>query len=150
MVIPRVPFVVLKSAALAAYTAFVLVVTLTPRMPGTGFVGRLVNGVLDALHAQGLFLAVDYNVVEFIANVGMFVPLGVLAALLVRSRWILVAGTALSGLIELYQGAFLPTRVGEWRDVLSNSLGFVAGVLVVWMINAWRSARSQQQTPTPS
>lgn len=150
MVIPRVPFVVLKSAALAAYTAFVLVVTLTPRMPGTGFFGRLVNSVLDALHAQGLLIAVDYSVVEFIANIGMFVPLGVLAALLVGSRWVIVAGTALSGFIELYQGTFLPTRVGEWRDVLSNSLGFVLGVTVVWMMVSWRSARSEKKTPTPS
>ncbi len=126
---------VIQTAALAGYTAFVLVVTLTPRMPGTGLVGRLVNGVLDALHAQGLFLAVDYNVVEFIANIGMFVPLGVLAALVVRSRWIIVAGTALSGFIELYQANILPTRVGEWRDVLSNSLGFLLGVAVVWMVS---------------
>jgi hypothetical protein len=140
----------LTAAALAAYAAFVLVVTLSPRMPGTGFVGRLVNGVLDALHAQGLFLAVDYSVVEFTANIGMFIPLGVLAALVVRSHWIVVAGTLFSGFIELFQANILPTRVGEWRDVLSNSLGFLLGVTLVWMMGSWRSARSQQKTPKPS
>ena len=124
----------ITAAALALYAAFVLVVTLSPRMPGTGFVGRLVNGVLDALHAQGLFLAVDYSVVEFTANIGMFIPLGVLAALVVRSHWTVVAGTLFSGFIELFQSTLLPTRVGEWRDVLSNSLGFVLGVTVVWMM----------------
>ena len=140
----------IAAAALAAYTAFVLVVTLTPRMPGTGFVGRLVNSVLDALHARGLFLAVDYSVVEFTANIGMFIPLGVLAALVVRSHWIIVAGPLFSGFIELFQANILPTRVGEWRDVLSNSLGFVLGVAVVWMMGSWRSARSLQKTPKRS
>ncbi len=121
----------MTAAALAAYTAFVLVVTLSPRMPGTGFVGRLVNGVLDWFHERGLLLPVDYSVVEFTANIGMFVPLGVLVLLLRRSWWLLLVGPAFSGFIEVFQATFLPTRVGEWRDILSNSLGFVLGAAVV-------------------
>lgn len=134
---------VVTAAALAAYTAFVLVVTLSPRMPGTGFVGRLVNGVLDWFHERGLLLPVDYSVVEFTANIGMFVPLGVLVLLIRRSWWLLLVGPAFSGFIELFQATLLPTRVGEWRDILSNSLGFLLGAALV-ALAARAAARSAE------
>ncbi|MBX3100518.1 MAG: VanZ family protein [Salinibacterium sp.] len=132
----------LLTAALAAYAGFVLFVTLTPRMPGTGSIALLVNAALAELHARGLFAGVGYDTVEFAANIGMFVPLGVLTALVLprRAWWVLLlAGTAFSGFIELYQSLLLPGRVGEWRDVLSNSLGFLVGAGVTWV--AARSRR---------
>lgn len=125
---------VARVAALVLYAAFVCVVTLSPRMPGTGLAAALVNGVLAWLHGRGLLLGVEYSTVEFMANIGMFIPLGVLVFLVKRAWWILLTGPAFSGFIELVQTILLPTRVGEWRDVLSNSLGFflgVAGALLV-------------------
>lgn len=138
---------VVTAVALAAYAAFVLVVTLSPRMPGTGFFGRLVTDTLAWLHAQGLLLDVEYDTIEFLANIGMFIPLGLLAALLVRSRWVVLAGPAFSLFIELYQGLLLPSRVGEWRDLLSNSIGFVIGVWIGVRLEGWRSASSGSRTP---
>lgn len=117
-------------AMLVLYTAFVFVVTLTPRMPGTGFVSRFVNWALKQLHERGLFTWVEFLDIEFFGNILMFVPIGVFTALLLGRRvwWLLlVLGTALSGLIELSQYLFLPSRYPEWRDVLSNSLGFLIG-----------------------
>jgi glycopeptide antibiotics resistance protein len=117
-------------ALLALYTGFVFVITLTPRMPGTGFVARFVGWTLQELHERRLLLSVDYLDVEFAGNILMFVPLGVLAALLIgRHQWwlLLVSGTALSGFIELCQLLFLPGRFPELRDILSNSLGFLIG-----------------------
>ena len=67
---------------LAGYTAFVLVITLSPRMPGSGFVARLVDRVLASLHARGLFEFVDFLVAEFFGNILMFIPLGVFVALI--------------------------------------------------------------------
>ena len=126
------------AVALAAYTAFVLFITLTPRIPGTGTVAIVVNSVLGYFHDRGLLIGVGYDDIEFLANIGMFVPLGVLAILVKRAWWVLPLGTALSGFVELYQALLLPGRVGEWRDVLSNSIGFVVGAGIVLLVRALR------------
>lgn len=117
-------------ALLVAYAACVLVITLSPRMPGSGFVHRVVDRVLASLHARGLFEWVDFLVVEFFGNILMFVPLGFLLALLVSRRqwWLLLfSGPLFSGFIELTQLLLLPTRFPEVRDLFSNSIGFLLG-----------------------
>jgi len=134
----------LLAGALAAYTAFVCMVTLTPRMPGTGSVAILVNSVLRYLHDRGWFVGTEYLDVEFLANIGMFVPLGVLTALLMprRARWtLLLIGTAFSAFIETYQAQFLPGRYPELRDIVSNSLGFLLGAGVVLLLHRLWSYR---------
>ena len=133
---------ILLLVALAAYTAFVLVVTLSPRMPGTSFAAEFVNGVLGWFHERGLLIGVEYLHIEFLANVGMFVPLGVLALLLRRAWWVLLTGPAFSAFIETYQALFLPGRYPELRDVLSNSIGFLVGAGAVLLIRRVRSRRS--------
>lgn len=139
------------AAALAGYTAFVLVVTLSPRMPGTSFAAEFVNSVLGWFHERGLLVGMEYLDVEFLANIGMFVPLGVLTALLLRGRWrwaLLVIGTAFSGFIESYQALFLPGRYPEWRDVLSNSTGFLIGAGIVLAARAISARRRAVTEPT--
>lgn len=118
---------------LTIYSAFVLVVTLSPRMPGSDFVSRVVSRVLASLHARGLFTFVDFLVVEFFGNILMFIPLGVFVALLVsRRRWwvLLFLGTVFSGFIELGQLLFLPSRFPEVRDLVSNTTGFLIGAIL--------------------
>lgn len=115
---------------LVLYTGFVLFVTLSPATPGEGFLRRAVVRVLGSLHRRGLPEWVDYSVVEFFGNVLMFVPLGVFAALLIARRWwwvLLVTGTVFSGAIELAQFLFLPGRVSDPRDLISNTAGFLLG-----------------------
>lgn len=131
---------------LAAYAAFVAVVTLTPRMPGTGFMARLVNAALAWLHERGLFLGWEYSTVEFTANIGMFVPLGVLVFVLRRRWWLLLAGSAFSGFIELFQASFLPGRVGEWRDIVSNSLGYLLGAAIALLARELSARRRYAST----
>ena len=131
----------LLAVALAVYTAFVMVVTLSPRMPGTGFAAELVNSVLGWFHERGLLIGMEYLDVEFLANVAMFVPLGVLVLLLKRRWWMLFAGTAFSAFIETYQALFLPGRYPELRDVLSNSLGFLLGAGVAYVLHRFWSNR---------
>lgn len=117
---------------LALYAVFVAVVTLTPSMPGSGTVARIVDRVLQSLHYRGLFLWADYLTFEFIGNILMFVPLGVFTALLVsRRHWwaLLFLGTIYSGAIELSQLLFLPDRYPEVRDLVSNTTGFLIGAI---------------------
>jgi glycopeptide antibiotics resistance protein len=69
-------------------------------------------------------------VVEFIANIGMFVPLGLLLGLALPSRrgWVPFVAVPLGSVaIEITQYLFLPDRFGTPRDVLSNSIGAIIG-----------------------
>lgn len=118
---------------LLVYSVFVIVITLTPRMPGSGFVSKSVDRVLASLHARGLFEFVDFYVVEFLGNILMFIPLGIFVALLLSRRhwWLLIfLGTLFSGIIELSQMLFLPGRFPEVRDLASNSMGFLIGAIL--------------------
>ncbi|CAN5149610.1 hypothetical protein BH11ACT4_BH11ACT4_06220 [soil metagenome] len=132
---------------LALYTGLVLIITMTPQGRAPGVINRVVNAVLDAVHGRGLLLWVDYSVVEFTANILMFVPLGVLVALLVarRLRWILfVVGTAFSTAIELTQ-TVIPGRVPDVRDVMANSAGFLLGAAIVLALRQGRKGRSRAE-----
>lgn len=114
------------------YAGFVMVITLSPRMPGSGTVSRLVDRVLASLHARGMFESIGFLQVEFLGNILMFVPLGVFTAMLLSRRhwWVLLfLGTTFSGVIELGQMLFLPDRFPEIRDLLSNTTGFLLGAI---------------------
>lgn len=78
---------------------------------------------------------------ELLANVAMFVPVGVVAAL-VLPRWAAVLGPALLTLgIECAQIP-LVDRVSDPRDLVANLLGGVVGVLAV---SLHRAARRPQR-----
>ncbi|KQR12073.1 hypothetical protein ASF78_12935 [Cellulomonas sp. Leaf334] len=86
---------------------------------------------LGRLHDLGLPEKLNVHAAEFAANILLFVPLGLLAALLLpRRRWwvALVALVALSVGIETVQALGLSDRQPSTRDVLGNSLGASIGV----------------------
>jgi glycopeptide antibiotics resistance protein len=123
----------LVTVLLVLYAGFVLVVTATPEMPGSSIVRRAVDWLLYALNTRQQAIHFSYLEVEFVGNILMFVPLGIFAALLVaRKQWwlLLFMGTAFSIAIELFQARFLPDRVPEVRDVISNSAGFLIGSVI--------------------
>ncbi|CAN5320371.1 hypothetical protein BH09ACT6_BH09ACT6_03040 [soil metagenome] len=93
-----------------------------------------------------------YDRVEFAANIAMFFPIGLFLLLLLgRRQWWLaiVVGAALTLGIEFTQ-LFLPGRVSDVRDIVSNTIGASLGVLV-WLVltagKARRLRRSQRATP---
>ncbi|KQM81387.1 VanZ family protein [Agromyces sp. Leaf222] len=86
---------------------------------------------------------------EMAFNVAMFVPVGVLAALLIhRRRWPLAfaAGFALTTFIELVQ-LLLPDRVSDPRDLVMNTLGASIGVVLVMAARGVRRAAAVASGP---
>ena len=115
-----------------AYAAVVLWVTVGPapwRTSGHQLDGGILNP--DAWTAQVTWTTGYLSEMAF--NVALFVPVGLLAALLIpRRRWplALVAGFAFTTLIELVQVPELD-RVSDPRDLVMNTSGAVLGVLLV-------------------
>jgi len=118
------------AVALAVYLLFVGWVTLNPAPP---------NPARNELLLQLLqVLPISYDAVEFTANIGMFVPIGALVAILSRHWWIgVVVGIALTCGIEFTQ-QFLPARFPDVRDMLANSLGALIGVAGVALFSRKR------------
>jgi glycopeptide antibiotics resistance protein len=129
----RVRFV----ASLAVvYVAFVLAVTLYPSTVDKGLHPYL-EKVLERLHTHGVPAFVNYNFVEFTANILFFLPVGFLGGLLFTRRlwWIsAVLGFLLSCGVETAQALFLPGRVASPRDVVANTTGAVVGALLAGLV----------------
>jgi glycopeptide antibiotics resistance protein len=132
---------------LLGYLGMVLVVTLWPDPPDPGGLGWLEQG-LRWWSGRGL-PGGDIAVVEAVANVVMFVPLGVLLPAATRLRPVraVPVGAALSVLIELTQLAFLPHRVATVGDVLMNTLGAAVGAALL-VAGRRRRARAAERHPT--
>jgi glycopeptide antibiotics resistance protein len=84
---------------------------------------------------------ITYSMLEFWANVAMFVPVGLFFLLLLgRGRWWLaiVLGVILTCGIEFAQ-VFIPSRVSDPRDILANSTGALVGVVAA-LIVTWPAA----------
>jgi glycopeptide antibiotics resistance protein len=84
---------------------------------------------------------ITYSALEFWSNVAMFVPVGLFFLLLLgRRRWWLAVllGVLLTCGIEFAQ-QFIPSRVSDPRDILSNSVGALAGVLIALVVT-WPAA----------
>lgn len=115
-----------------------------------GGVEHQVRAFVDELRADG-WTWIDYDTIDFIANIGFFVPLGVIGAALLpwRMWWLAIpVGAALSGAIELGQALFLPQRYASLTDVLANTIGVVLGALVAAAIRVTaRRAASRRSAP---
>lgn len=108
-----------------------------------------VTGVVDwvaaRLGASGFNEAHAYTVLEFLANIALFVPFGMLMALVfVRLPWWLITtlGCATSITIELIQLA-LPTRYSTLSDVIANTAGAAAGALLIYFVRRARHQNSR-------
>ncbi|MFJ6003862.1 VanZ family protein [Arthrobacter sp. NPDC092385] len=88
---------------------------------------------LGFLHGHGFPTFVTYNVVEFTANILMFVPLGLFWFILASRRlrwWAPGAGFALSTFMEVTQLILLQQRFATPYDVLANTLGASLGAVL--------------------
>jgi len=128
------------------YLAFVAWVTLTPQTYAAQRIA-IIYRVLDALHQRGYLLSIDDSQLEFLANVALFVPVGMFLLLLVGTRlwWVAVtASFALTTFIEVAQRS-IPGRVPDEQDVLANGLGAVIGALVALVLTLPAALRRSRQ-----
>ncbi|WP_349863113.1 VanZ family protein [Leifsonia sp. WHRI 6310E] len=134
------------AAVTLVYLLVVAWITLNP-FPPDPHGNRLLTSLL-ALFAETPLLAwVTYDVVEFSANILMFVPMGVLLTLLLgREHWwlALALGVVATLTIEFVQ-LFLPARFSDPRDLLSNTLGTLLGIAILHLA----STAHHKPTPTP-
>ena len=125
-----------RAAAVVAVLLAVAVVTLGPPGP-VADARRAVTAVVEGLAAPWPG-TVQRAQVEFVANVLLFVPVGALAALVLRRRSPLLPlalGAAGSVLVELAQ-TVLPGRVPDLADVAANTAGTAAGVALTTVVLA--------------
>lgn len=135
--------VVLALVGVACLAGVLLVGYLPSRVDGG--VEPAVRRVLAWLQGLGAPEWVNYDFADFAANIGLFVPIGLVSALLLpwRAWWAAIPiGAALSGLLELGQFLFLPERFASWTDVAANTAGALVGAVIgaairlVWMRRA--------------
>ena len=134
------------------YLGFVGLVTLTPGSDQPDY-ADLAARVLARLQRypdlDPLTSRLSIERIEFLANIGLFVPLGVFLLLLVGARlWLvaLAAGIVLTSMIESIQRS-IPGRVSDPRDVAANSIGMVIGIglaLVLTLPGALRRRRERR------
>jgi glycopeptide antibiotics resistance protein len=153
-VLYRHPF--LGSATLA-YLAFVALLTLTP-----GSVAPTSSGVvlrlLARLQRYDELSWLTYDRAEYLANVALFVPVGLFLLLLfgVRFWWLaLTAAIVLTSSIETVQRV-VPGRVSDERDIAANTIGAVVGIIAGAVLTfpatlrRWREEDDQAKTATYS
>ncbi|GAB4099097.1 VanZ family protein [Sinomonas halotolerans] len=117
-------------AAAAVYAACVAGVLLWPAPVDRPAAAQLAEA-FAWLHGHGLPRWLGYRQAEWLANVALFVPFGVIAALLGWRVWAATAAAVVaSSAAEAAQFAFLPERTPSAWDIAANGLGTALGAVL--------------------
>jgi glycopeptide antibiotics resistance protein len=121
----------LLSVLTLLYLVGVAWITLGPQ-PQVASKDSIVMQVLRVLWEHPATDWVTYNGVEFTANIAMFLPIGLFFLLLFgRSRWWLAIGIPFLMTLGIETAQiWIPGRVSDIRDVVSNTIGATVGVLI--------------------
>lgn len=143
-VTPRRPWVSAQRIARVVLAPYLVALALIVFLPAreAGRVTGIVRWAADLVSTWGVPREPAEVFFEFVANIALFAPFGVLVAVAV-SRWSLWAvvglGCLVSITIELVQLG-IPSRVPTVSDVIANTAGTALGcAMVAW----WRSSRLQ-------
>ena len=134
------------AAGLVICVLAVLLATMWPAPLDRGYEASIAK-FLDVLHRYGVPLWFGYNKLEFSANILMFFPVGFLLTLLFPNGfwWIsLLVCPALSMGIEGFQSVALTERFATVNDVIANSVGALAGILLAVCFRALVHARDEK------
>ena len=132
------------------YLGFLGLVTLTPgaEQPDySGLAARILARLQRYPDLEPITSRLSIERIEFLANIGLFVPLGVFLLLLVGTRlWFvaLAAGIVLTSVIENVQRS-IPGRVSDPRDVAANAIGMFIGVAVALVLTLPATLRRRRE-----
>lgn len=141
---------IVLSVSTLLYLFAVQQLTLTPA-PYDDDTAGFITALIDFFAQHQLTAWLSFNVIEFLANVALFVPFAVLmwlwlayTKLSLSARSLIIVASALlsTGMIELSQHLFFETRVADPRDIVANTLGAILGVLGCWL---WHSIRNRRK-----
>jgi glycopeptide antibiotics resistance protein len=135
----------LLSVMSLAYLGFVGWLTLTPGSEAPTS-SDLVLRVLARLQRYDDLSWLTYDRAEHLANIALFVPVGLFLLLLVGTRfwWVAAAGAfALTSMIETAQRS-IPGRVPDERDIAANTLGALIGIAVGVVLTLPATLRRQR------
>jgi glycopeptide antibiotics resistance protein len=123
-----------RRVALVLMVAYLLAVAWIVFWPSAGPSSSSIVWMSDLLGSLGAPAWMSAAVVEFVANVAMFLPLSFLGSFLIPTwgwkRWLLI-GFCGSAVIELAQSVVLPDRSATVLDVVANTLGALLGATLV-------------------
>ena len=141
----------LLSLTTLAYLVFVAWLTLTPSdvAPTSS---DLIQRVLNRLQGYDELAWLTYDRAEFLANIALFVPIGVFLLLLVGTRfWWVAAGLAfvMTSAIETAQRS-IPGRVPDERDLFANTVGALIGIAVAIVLTLPATLRRQRRRRSAS
>ena len=132
------------------YTGFVGLVTLTPGSDTPdyyGFATRVLARLQRYPELDPLTYRLSVERIEFLANIGLFVPLGMFVLLLVGTRlwWVALAGgIVVTSMIEAVQKE-IPGRVSDPRDVAANTIGMFLGIFLAIVLTLPATLRRNRQ-----
>ncbi len=147
----RHPFLSLLTGG---YVVFLAWLTLTPQ-PIDAADEEFIRRALDALHRRGYAESVDYDRLEFLANIALFVPVGAFLLLMFGAGgwWLAtLASFAMTAGIE-YAQQYIPGRVPDTRDLVANGAGALIGIaitLVLTMPATLRRRRRKRKAAEPA
>ncbi|MEP9383572.1 VanZ family protein [Nocardioides sp. KR10-350] len=139
----RHPFLSLLTGA---YLVFVGWLTLTPQPIGPNQ-QQLIERLLDGLHRRGYAESLDYSRLEFLANIALFVPIGMFLLLLFGAGfwWLAAIGSfAMTAFIEKAQ-QYIPGRVSDERDLVANTVGALIGIVAAFVLTLPATIRRRQR-----
>lgn len=139
----RHPFL---SLITGGYLIFVGWLTLTPQPIGPDQ-QQFILRVLDALHRRGYAESLDYDRLEFLANIALFVPIGVFLLLLFGAGgwWLAAIGSfAMTVVIETVQQK-IPGRVPDDRDLIANTIGALIGIALGLLLTLPATLRRRER-----
>lgn len=139
----RHPFL---SLITGGYLIFVAWLTLTPQPIGPDQQQFIVRA-LDALHRRGYAESLDYDGLEFLANIALFVPIGMFLLLLFGAGgwWLAAIGSfAMTAVIETLQHQ-IPGRVPDDRDLMANTVGALIGIVIALILTLPATLRRRER-----
>ena len=139
----RHPFL---SVITGGYLLFVVWLTLSPQPIGPDE-QQLIQRLLDALHRRGYAESLDYERLEFLANIALFVPIGMFLLLLFGAGgwWLAAIGSfAMTAVIETLQHQ-IPGRVPDDRDLFANTVGALIGIVIALVLTLPTTLRRRER-----